>query len=248
MSQSEQINEIAAALAKAQGQIKNPTKNCTVKVKTKAGYEYEFKYADLSAVTEAIKKPLSDNGIAYTQYVEEVESRFRLVTVLLHSSNQWLKSIYPLFVGEQGSQAFGSAQTYMKRYALCSMLGVSADTDDDANAAEGNQAQVSNGKRQNPHVNRPEDFAEHEVQYDVDGNPVDNIPYGNPNLQPLRGVSARAEYEKLQSELIAINDVGNLRKWANLSQTKDRVQTLSSDWQHHIRDLYEGRKKELSAK
>jgi hypothetical protein len=46
-----------------------------------------------------------------------------------------------LLVQDVGSQAFGSALSYMRRYALTSLLGVAADSDDDANAADGNAAQ-----------------------------------------------------------------------------------------------------------
>jgi hypothetical protein len=139
MSHSDATDQIAAALAKAQGEIKNPRKSKTVTVRTKTGGSYEFSYADLTDITDSVKKPLSDNGIAYTQHVEEVDNRNRLVTTLWHSSGQWIRAINPLFVSEQSNQAFGSAVTYMKRYALAAMTGVSADDDDDANRADGNQ-------------------------------------------------------------------------------------------------------------
>src|SRR6202008_4439222 len=106
----------------------------------------------------------------------------------MHLSGQWIKAIHPLFVGEQTSQAFGSGLTFMKRYALCSLVGVAADTDDDANIADGNQVQFQNGKRVNPNVNRPEDFVD-KAEYeggpaDLD-HPVNNIPRGNPELKKL---------------------------------------------------------------
>lgn len=143
--QSEQINELATALAKAQGQIKNPAKNKTVTVTTKMGSKYEFAYADLSAILDAVRKPLSDNGLGYVQYVADLDGKFRLVTMLVHGSGQWISAANPLFLGDgsPNSQNFGSAVTFMKRYALAAMLGVAADSDDDANAADGNDAQTS---------------------------------------------------------------------------------------------------------
>lgn len=148
--QSEQIDKLAEALAAAQGQIKNPQCNQKVTVVTRSGGQYEFGYADFAAVIDAVKKPLSDNGIGYIQYVEQIEDKFRLITQLMHSSGQWVSAINPLFLTPQkdrdgnalppSSQDFGSAVTYMKRYALAAMTGVAADADDDANIADGNQA------------------------------------------------------------------------------------------------------------
>lgn len=138
---SKEFGKIAEALAKAQGAIENPKRDREVTVSTKTGGSYKFSYATLGAVQDAIRKPLSENGISYTHTLIERGARYRLVTRLMHSSGQWIESETPLFVTEQSNQAFGSALTYMKRYALCAMVGVAADEDDDGNAADGNSAE-----------------------------------------------------------------------------------------------------------
>lgn len=143
MNQSEQINEIATALSKAQRDIKNPQKNKKVSVRTKSGGTYEFEYADLTAIIDAIKVPLSTNGLSYIQTLSADDTgKYRLHTRLLHTSGQWLESVTPLFVEDAASQSFGSALTFMKRYSLAALLGVAADSDDDANSADGNTAEV----------------------------------------------------------------------------------------------------------
>src|SRR5215472_10856033 len=125
--QSENIDKLAEALAKAQGAIKNPTKNRKVTVTTRTGGRYEFEYADLGAIIDAIKKPLADNGIGYTQDIELVDGKYRLITTLMHASGQYRSSLWPLFLDQHDrdgnpitptSQMFGSALTFMKRYAL----------------------------------------------------------------------------------------------------------------------------------
>ena len=246
MSQSEQTDQIWAALAIAQGTMKNAAFDAV-------NPHFKNKYASLASVVDATREALSKNGLALTHTTDVLQrldhtgsgevyiEKEYLVTTLGHKSGQWISSRRTVPQGMK-AQEYGAWLTYNRRYALCAMVGISADEDDD-----GNIAQASNGKRENPNVNRAPDFASHEVSYDAEGNPVDNIPYGNPELQQLRGVTARKEYEILQSEMIAIGDVKDLRKWANQQHTKDRVQTLSTDWQQHMRDLYEGRKKELSA-
>ena len=141
MRSSEHINDLAAALAKAQAAIESPPRNRTVKVSMKTGGSYEFAYATLDAIIDAVRKPLTDNGLWFTQTLANGEGgKYRLVTTLLHSSGQYVQSETPLLQTEAGNQAFGSALTYMRRYALTAMLGVAADEDDDGNAAEGNAA------------------------------------------------------------------------------------------------------------
>src|SRR5512143_1377029 len=178
--QSEQIDKLAEALAKAQGKIENPPKNKTVSVTTRTGGRYEFSYADLTAIMDAIKKPLADNGLSYVQYVEEIDGKYRLITQLLHSSGQWISGAYPLFLEKSrdkdgnelppSSQQFGSAQTFMKRYALSAMVGVAADSDDDANAADGHDATVKDRGR------RPKEPAPTPVRAGPQAEPVIREP------------------------------------------------------------------------
>lgn len=95
------------------------------------------RYADLTAVWEAIKVPLKDNGFAIIQMPQfEGETMF-LETIILHCSGEKMTGRYPLRPARPDPQGFGSAITYARRYALCAMLGVVADEDDDGNAASG---------------------------------------------------------------------------------------------------------------
>jgi hypothetical protein len=140
MERSEDISQLMTALAKAQGEIGEIPRNKTVTVRPKSGgLEYTFKYASLDAILNAIKKPLSDNGIARTQVLShDADGGFFVLTTSLYCGNQFISSKVPLIAAEGSNQQFGSALTYMKRYALAAMLGLAADEDDDGNAADGN--------------------------------------------------------------------------------------------------------------
>jgi hypothetical protein len=127
MNQSEQLNELAAALSKAQGQIEGAKKDS-------ANPFFKSKYADLASVWEACRKPLTDNGLSIIQCPEESENGIAIETMLLHSSGQWKSSRYSMPVSKVDAQAVGSAITYGRRYALAAMVGV-APEDDDGNAA-----------------------------------------------------------------------------------------------------------------
>lgn len=168
---SDQINELATALAKAQGEFKNPQKNKKVNVRTKTGGSYEFEYADFAAIVDAVREPLAKNGLSFVQIGDIEDGHSILITILLHSSGQWLSSKDALLVSpEGGNQNFGSAKTFMKRYALTGILGISADSDDDANAADGNEATVRDRQR------KPKEPAPSPIRGGPQAAPVSSVP------------------------------------------------------------------------
>ena len=144
MRMSESVDQIATALAEAQKSIKNPEKNREVTVRSDKG-SYKFRYATLDCILDTVREPLTTNGLWFTHTLDEGDGgKFRLVTTLLHKSGQWIASEQPLFVEKAGSnQAFGSALSYAKRYAVMGLFALSADEDDDANHADGNTVQSS---------------------------------------------------------------------------------------------------------
>lgn len=141
---SESIANIAAALSAFQGEIAQPKLTKEVRVKTKMGGTYEFKYADLGECMKAAAPGLKANGLAVTQIIE---GGF-LITTLTHKSGEWIRSTLALGVEKiDGFQSLGSAITYLKRYSYCAILGIVADADDDANLADGNTADIKDRRR-----------------------------------------------------------------------------------------------------
>ena len=130
MKNSEQIDKLAAALAKAQGAL-------TSAPKQKTNPHFKSKYADLPALWEVSRKVLSDNGLALLQLPRHVpEGGICIETVLTHSSGQWIADD-GLFVPatKQDAQGYGSAMTYARRYSMGAILGLVSDEDDDGNGA-----------------------------------------------------------------------------------------------------------------
>ena len=127
MTHSEQINELSAALAKAQGQIQGAKKDST-------NPHFKSDYADLASVWDACRQALSGNGLSVAQSAENSEHGYGVTTLLMHSSGQWLRGTLYLKPMKDDPQGAGSALTYARRYALSSMIGI-APEDDDANAA-----------------------------------------------------------------------------------------------------------------
>lgn len=124
---SEAINELAAALAIAQGQI-------TGALKDSANPFFKSKYADLASVWDACREHLSKNGLAVIQTTREDIEGVTVETTLAHKSGQYISGLLRMFPKDKSPQAYGSAMTYARRYALAAIVGV-AQVDDDANAA-----------------------------------------------------------------------------------------------------------------
>jgi hypothetical protein len=128
--QSESINELATALAKAQAKFTHAQKA----VKNEF---FKSNYADLPAVMDASRAALAENGLCVIQSTTVKDNGdILLITTLAHSSGQWVRGEYLVKPVKADPQSCGSAITYARRYAYCAMVGVAAiDEDDDGNAA-----------------------------------------------------------------------------------------------------------------
>lgn len=131
MKSSETIGELAKSLAVAQGQIEDAVKD------TKNEF-YKSKYADLSSVRAAIRKPFADNGLSVVQFPRTVSNGVEVETVLLHISGEFMSEV--LFIPVKlEPHPIGSGISYARRYALMSIANLAAD-DDDGNAAQAAKA------------------------------------------------------------------------------------------------------------
>ena len=144
--QSETIGALAAALAKAQGEIHPAMKDRTAKITQTAGYEY----ATLTSLWESARAALSANGLAVTQVTDfDANGEIVLLTTLLHSSGEWIGGVYPIRTTDTKPQTLGSALTYARRYAFGALVGLTSDDDDDGNAAQnGTQAKPQQAQAQ----------------------------------------------------------------------------------------------------
>ena len=127
MKTSEQINDIAEALSKAQGMMSGAKKGSNNPF-------FKSKYSDLASVIEAISEPFADNGLSFIQSPGYAEGRVSVTTRIMHSSGQWIQGVIELPVSKNDAQGYGSAVTYAKRYGLQGMAGVPS-VDDDGNHA-----------------------------------------------------------------------------------------------------------------
>lgn len=128
------LNELAAALARAQAKIENVKKG-------NLNPHFKSRYADLASVWDAVREPFTSEGLSIVQLpVQAPDGHVGLGTVLYHSSGQSIGAEYFLALKDASNpQVAGSALTYMKRYALLGVAGI-APEDDDGNTASGRQS------------------------------------------------------------------------------------------------------------
>jgi hypothetical protein len=136
MNQSENINELSAALSKAQGEIDSAKK-------TSANPFFKSKYADLSEVIKAAKKSLADNGLSVMQMTYYDGAQTQLITQVNHSSGQWIRGSFLIKPVKDDPQGMGSAITYARRYCYAAAIGIAQD-DDDAEQAVGRKQKPAN--------------------------------------------------------------------------------------------------------
>lgn len=131
-------DKLFAALSKAQGEIQNAKHDA----EANAG-QYSYKYATLDAVLEAVRGPLSKNGLSIMQLPgRKLENDGKtevltLTTILGHSSGQSIQNYFEMYPPKRDPQGIGSAMTYMRRYTIMAICGIAGAADDDAGAATG---------------------------------------------------------------------------------------------------------------
>jgi hypothetical protein len=127
MNMSEQINDLATALALAQVEMENASKNA-------ANPHYKSKYADLAEVLNTVRPVFAKHGLSVTQFPSYADGLVSVRTVLMHKSGQWMAGDASAPASKLDAQGVGSAITYLRRYSLAAVAGV-AQEDDDGNAA-----------------------------------------------------------------------------------------------------------------
>jgi hypothetical protein len=135
---SETIGAIAAALAKAQVELTNPSKAliATIRASNPREKDLTFRYAALASGLDIVRKALGGHEIATVQTtaIDKEANLVRLTTTLAHSSGEWLSSEWPVcpITETAAPRRMGAALTYARRYALFTLVGIAGEDDLDA--------------------------------------------------------------------------------------------------------------------
>src|ERR1700722_16305376 len=167
---SESIAGLAAALAKAQGELVNPEKTLTATITTDGRRgEQTFRYASLSSGLDIVRKTLGQHEIATVQTtaIDQTAGVVNLTTVLAHSSGEWIASDWPVCAVADPAppRRMGAALTYARRYALFTLVGIAGEDDLDApdllppehQASNSNEPKAGgNGRLNGGHLHAPQ--------------------------------------------------------------------------------------------
>lgn len=121
------MTTIWTALSKAQAEMKNAPLNSV-------NPHFKSRYADLAAIRDTVMPVLTKHGLALTQTTQYQDGVLVLHTTLWGPDGAKIESTYPLPIDKP--QVMGSGMTYARRYTLAAIAGISAEEDDDANAAQ----------------------------------------------------------------------------------------------------------------
>jgi hypothetical protein len=204
---SESIANLAAALAKAQGELVNPEKSlqATIHSDRRGGVDQTFRYAPLSSGLDIVRKTLGQHEIATVQTtaIDQTAGLVDLTTVLAHSSGEWIASDWPVcaIADTATPHRMGAALTYARRYALFTLVGIAGEDDLDA-----------------------PDLPTSTMQLPVPARPSDKR-HGRPNggrsptsTEPTLGTEASAELrDRLIGELTSIVCRDDAASWAHRS-------------------------------
>ena len=123
-----QESQLNASFVKALGELRNVAKNAV-------NPHFRNRYASLDAILDDVRPVLAAHNLGISQEPLFEDGKAGVVTRLIHASGESRESTLLLPIKDQTAQGVGSALTYAKRYAISSILGITADDDDDGELA-----------------------------------------------------------------------------------------------------------------
>ncbi len=209
MKQSESISKLFENFTKAQSEFKTLPKD-------KQGYGY--KYTDLDTVISSVRPVLAKYGLGFMQTLTSLESGKSAITTRLFSSDgEYLEDTIGLpdvaMAKTNSAQNLGAAITYMKRYALCAMLGISSDEDTGAELQRSASAQKQNPVPQQSHTNQAKQNTQQQPAGGAD------TPEQHTEINNLLG----AMYQN-GAPVFTREEIGKIGSW-RMSKTADEVIT-----------------------
>jgi len=152
MNKSEQINELAGALARVQAQLGSAPFDAVNPF-------YKSKYATLGSVID-VAKVMHSEGLSYMQPPVSDGHYVGIDNILMHESGQWISDRIMVMLPDDSKnivQEAGKIITYLRRYGLASMLGIYSDEDTDGNSPnqQGHISKPSQAVKTAPQPSKP---------------------------------------------------------------------------------------------
>jgi hypothetical protein len=158
MRTSESIVNLAKALLCFQTGVANIKKDASNPF-------FKNKYASLTNILDGINQHLNDAGIVVMQSPSGDDNSVRLTTTVIHApSGEFIESEYSMIPVKKDPQGIGSCLTYMRRYALASILKLNVDDDDDGNSASNVGTKETKTNYNKPFVPQKKEATDADIQ------------------------------------------------------------------------------------
>jgi len=203
MNKSESIKNLVSALNKAQQEF-DPV------IFDSVNPFYKSKYASLTAVFDATREALLNNGLTITQPAVSDENGVGVTTLLFHSSGEYIESTVTVPIGESANpaQEAGKDITYLRRYSLASMLGLTAEEDTDGN--KGTQSSTKPTKTAKVEDSKQENWTSEQIAMLVELYPDKHVK----NIVSTMNLSEKLTNETSQKDL---------KKWFEVYATERKA-------------------------
>lgn len=147
------MQNIAKALIEFQSKCPTIFKDKEINVKS-----YKFAYATYGNILQTIKTPMFESKLAFT--FSTFENKF--ICRIMHESGEYFDTSIDMIKTQGNMQDIGSLLTYCKRYTLVLALGLDTDSDDDCNAAIGQEV-ISIQETKKPIINYAPQSGNHNI-------------------------------------------------------------------------------------
>jgi len=243
---SESIAKLAAALAKAQGELINPEKSLTATIKTDGGAQQTFRYAPLSKGLEIVRKTLGQHEIAVVQTTstDPVAGMINLTTTLAHASGEWIASEWPVCALTEISvlHRLGAALTYARRHGLFPLVGIAGEDDMDARdlvapIPQKQPPEPASGNGTNG-LNRSGHHSDRSLSKRA------GTIVRNPASSTLNTTASAALGDRLVAEIDALDRLERATEWARRSMA-EKNRLLPADT-HRVEGAFQARLEKLS--
>lgn len=135
---SEEIGQLVAALTAASIDFEEIERNreADVQSKREGAKSFKYRYATLGEVIRATRPALSKNGLALLQMPAVRTKTVTVITLLTHTSGEWIRNDLPVVIDSLDPQTIGKAISYMRRYAQLAMLNLAPEDAEDTDCNE----------------------------------------------------------------------------------------------------------------
>lgn len=194
IGRTDDIRRLSTALAAAQGEIENAQKGSE-------NPHFKTTYADLAAVVDVLRLPLSKYQIARIQIPNFNDTETWLDTMLVHGpSGQYISCRWPLPHGKNmKSQDFMAAVTYAKRGSMMAICGVAAEDEDDDGEVGADHTSNVDQTQQQPTTPQPTKQRREAEQW---------APWAVRKIGTMPNADALSEWEeKFKQTLVDLNRV-----------------------------------------